>query len=215
MSKVEGRRFRGVLPAERRAQRRKQLLSAGLQMFGTRGFHATGIRDICAEAGLTERYFYESFENRERLFAAVFDGCVERLREAMVRAISAHAQRGPVAAGREATRSYLEGLRDDPRLVRVLLIDSLGIDADMGGKSVSATRTFTSLIVPVLANMYPDLAAGGLDFQRVADGLVGSTLFIVTQWALSGFEGDLDDVLDHCMLFYTAIADTLAHRTTS
>src|SRR5690606_9237384 len=70
---VTGRRFRGVAADERRRQRRQQLLDAGLKCFGTVGFRAAGVRDICAEAQLTERYFYESFKNREALFLAVYE----------------------------------------------------------------------------------------------------------------------------------------------
>ena len=200
-------------PEERRAQRRSQLLAAGLETFGTHGFHATGVRDICAAANLTERYFYESFKNREALFAAVFDQCVDRLRARMERAMADHAHLEPYEMARAAMRQYLENLRDDPRMVRVLLIDAVAIDADMGRKSVRAIRSFADLVTPILASRFPELSAQGLDVQRIADGLVGSTVFIVTQWALSDFESALEDVLCHCMLFYASIGQATRAET--
>src|ERR1700761_6709612 len=88
-----GRPFRGVPSAERQAPRRRQIVEAGLDAFGTRGFHLTGVRDVCAAARLTERYFYESFKNREALFLAVYDEAVERMREVVTRALDAAGHR--------------------------------------------------------------------------------------------------------------------------
>src|ERR1700734_2249675 len=67
------RPYRGVSAQERIAERRRQLLDAGLELFGTRGISAVGVGDVCAEAGLTKRYFYESFQSIDALAEAVFE----------------------------------------------------------------------------------------------------------------------------------------------
>ena len=53
-----GRRYRGVSEEARQAERRQRFVEAGLTVFGSRGYHSSTVRSICAEAGLTERYFY-------------------------------------------------------------------------------------------------------------------------------------------------------------
>ncbi len=68
----EGRRYGGRDAGERRAERREQLLAAALELFGTRGFHAVTIRQLCAEARLAPRYFYEQFGDREELLRTVY-----------------------------------------------------------------------------------------------------------------------------------------------
>src|SRR4029077_5184552 len=55
------RAYGGVSAEDRIAARRAKLLDAGLELFGTRGYATTGVKDVCREAGLTDRYFYESF----------------------------------------------------------------------------------------------------------------------------------------------------------
>jgi len=62
------RSFKGMSLEERQAERRERLMEAGLQAYGTQGFFSVTVRDICIEAKLTERYFYESFKNSEALF---------------------------------------------------------------------------------------------------------------------------------------------------
>ena len=56
----------------------RRRIEAGIELFGTRGYANTPVKAICEEAGLTERYFYEAFDDREDLldeiFTAVFSG---------------------------------------------------------------------------------------------------------------------------------------------
>src|SRR5512139_3717483 len=52
------RHYGGVSAQERKAARRERLLDAGLQLFGTPGGDRVTVSAVCAEAGLTERYFY-------------------------------------------------------------------------------------------------------------------------------------------------------------
>ncbi len=196
-------RFRGV-PAHARVERRRALLiEAGLQCFGTDGFHASGVREICAEAELSERYFYESFENREALFLAVYEHAVAHIHEHL--AAVARRVRQPRKLVRAMLRAYLELLRSDPRLVRVALIEVNSIDADIGKRAFQVNRSFVDLIVPPMQRALPDLAARGYDARLVAEGLLGSTIFLVTQWALDGFRTPLRTMLEHCVLYYEAL----------
>ena len=82
------RDYRGVSAGQRVADRRERLLAAGLEEFGTRGFAATGVKDICRAAGLTDRYFYESFGTSADLFTAVFDHATRQVFDATVAALA-------------------------------------------------------------------------------------------------------------------------------
>src|ERR1700734_2808287 len=73
------RRYRGSPPDERRAERRCQLLRAAIEVYGKRGYRRATIKAVCAAAGLTERYFYESFANSEMLLAACYDAVTREL----------------------------------------------------------------------------------------------------------------------------------------
>lgn len=198
-----GRRFRGQSQEERIAQRRAQLIEAGLEAFGTRGFHASAVRDVCAEAKLTERYFYESFANREALFSAVYTQCVERVRAAVITAI---AQAEIDSVPRAGLRAYFETLRAEPRLARVLLIESLTIGAEASNQSLLATSSFAEMQEAIIAELYPDTFAHKLDPQWISNGLIGATVFIAIRWAVSEFKDPLETVLDHCVVFYEALA---------
>src|SRR3954447_8802688 len=78
-TRAPSRSYGGVSADDRVAARRAKLLDAGLELFGTRGYRATGVKDICRAAGVTARYFYESFTNTAELFLAVFDRLTDEL----------------------------------------------------------------------------------------------------------------------------------------
>src|SRR5215212_10332014 len=82
------RRWRGRSASERTAERRERLIEAALEVFGSRGYSASTVRDVCREAGLTERYFYESFPNREALLGALADRIVDDSLEAVAAALA-------------------------------------------------------------------------------------------------------------------------------
>jgi AcrR family transcriptional regulator len=206
-----GRRFGGLVPEERRRQRRRQLIEAGLDVFGARGFHAVGVRDICAAAQLTERYFYESFDNLEGLFLAVYEDAVARIRHAILAAIS-EAPPQVIEIARRALRAFLEQLRDEPRLARILLIDVLTVNEDVRDRSQMAMQSFSDLVSRISLEFYPDQARHGLDARLVGSGLIGSTVYLVMRWAFGGFREPVEQMMEHCLLFYEAVTREAAAR---
>ena len=66
------RPYRGIAANDRVASRRDALMQAGLHVFDTEGWSALSARRVCEAAGLTRRYFYESFQDLDALVAAIF-----------------------------------------------------------------------------------------------------------------------------------------------
>ena len=61
------------LREEQVRQTRDALLGAGRRLFGSKGFAATSVEDLAAEAGVTTGALYHHFESKTELFAAVFE----------------------------------------------------------------------------------------------------------------------------------------------
>jgi AcrR family transcriptional regulator len=109
------------VPADtRRAERRNRLLAAGLELFGTKGIAETRIDEVCGEAGLTKRYFYESFDSLEDLVHAVVEQVIADLSAIVLPAVAASGWRNP----RPALSAFIGALFDDPRLVRLLVLET-------------------------------------------------------------------------------------------
>ena len=67
---MSGRTYGGESADDRLTRRRRQLLDAGLELFGTAGYRATTVRQLCREAKVSDRYFYEQFDSTEDLLLA-------------------------------------------------------------------------------------------------------------------------------------------------
>jgi AcrR family transcriptional regulator len=206
-----GRPFRGVPSDERQAQRRRQLVEAGLEAFGTRGFHLTGVRDVCAEARLTERYFYESFKNLEALFLAVYEEAVERMRVAVTRALESAGER-PIEVARAGLTATLTTYREDPRLARVLLVEVLAVGREVGDAQQAVSAGFAEMIAGVTQALFPGMVEQGLEPRLVGNALYGSTLYVSMQWASGGFREPHGQILAHCLLVFEALIAEMRRR---
>lgn len=71
-------RWSGVPLEDRHALRRDTLVAAGVELLGGEGGPALTVRAVCRHANLTERYFYESFTDREHFVRAVYDDVCTR-----------------------------------------------------------------------------------------------------------------------------------------
>src|SRR2546421_10541252 len=73
MTTARARNYAGLSAEERRLARRERLIEGAIRAYGELGYRNTTVKAVCEAAGLTERYFYESFANSEALLVAAFD----------------------------------------------------------------------------------------------------------------------------------------------
>lgn len=118
------RPFRGVSADKRRDTRRTQLLEACLDIVGNSGMAATTIDGICRSAGLTKRYFYESFRSRDDAFAALAEKLIADITDSILDAMSVDIADLPDRI-HSAFESVTALLTDDPRNAR-LFTDLIG-----------------------------------------------------------------------------------------
>jgi AcrR family transcriptional regulator len=123
---VKGGSYGGVSAAERQEERRRRLLAAGLEVIGTDGLAAATVRAVCREAGLSSRFFYESFPRVEELGAALIDEIFERATEAVIAAADAAP---PHERNQVAVETFVRELTDDPRVARFTLMEASASEA--------------------------------------------------------------------------------------
>lgn len=70
------------------ARRRTALIDAGLDLLGAGDVGAVTVRGVCRRAGLTARYFYESFESVDQLVGVMYDEVIEEIAQASLAAFS-------------------------------------------------------------------------------------------------------------------------------
>ena len=199
------RPYRGVSAADRRHQRRQRLIDAGLQLFGTRGIAAVGIVDVCAEAGLTKRYFYENFASIDALAEAVFEHVTGNLVAVVAPAIEVGAGRDP----RPALTVYARALLSDPRVVRLHAVES------QTGPLKKYRDGFPTRAVELwFAFAAADDVPPPQDMRLKAYGFIGAAQQIGLAWLDGHLPLTIDEVIDQLVdMFYriSGIAPRLQH----
>lgn len=105
-------RWSGVPLEDRQALRRDELIAAGVDLLGGESGPVLTVRAVCRAAGLTERYFYESFSDRDEFVRAVYDDVCAKAMSALSSSTSAQ----------DAVERFVALMVDDPTRGRVLLL---------------------------------------------------------------------------------------------
>lgn len=75
--------------------RRQQIVAAALRCFARDGFHATSVRDVVRESGLSAGAVYSYFPSKDELVAAAVEPILEQLSAALDDALTAAAPPSP------------------------------------------------------------------------------------------------------------------------
>ncbi|QYN19823.1 TetR/AcrR family transcriptional regulator [Amycolatopsis sp. DSM 110486] len=187
---MPGRTWAGTTLDDRKAARRDQLVAAGLDLLGTEGSAAVSVRAVCRQAHLTERYFYESFADREELVAAVYEHVGERARQALVDAIGDAPD--PRQRAERAVRAFVALLVDDPRQGRVLLLAPL-TDPALTRRGLHLLPAFAALVGEQLSH------GDETDRQLVSIGLVGALSNVFIAYLDGTLRVSRERLVAHCV----------------
>ena len=211
-SKTKERQFKGLSLTERKQARREKLIEAGIEAYGTHGFFAVTVKDICNEAKLTERYFYESFKKSDELFQTIFLTLIDQLQHNVMQAIM-QASTDPRKMIEAGLTALLTTLRDNPRMARIIYIDAMLVQELHNQATIHETMLrFDRMIQAFVMLMMPDIDRSEREISFVATGLNGYVTQIAIRWVVSGFKQSLEDVLSSCSIVFLSLLNTFSEK---
>jgi AcrR family transcriptional regulator len=181
--KQEKRRYSGQSFEDRQTDRRDRLVHAALLVAGRFGLDGTSVAAICAEAGLTARYFYESFPSREAIFVEAYRLAQQEL---LSRMGEAKDRKDPARA---ALTGFFSALQSQPGLARVFLID---LDDHGGAMRMASFEGAAKL-----------RKAFGLKATHplTVAGIIGAVVDIAKRWIESEFAEPVEEVVEIALPF--------------
>lgn len=176
--------YKGVSAADRAAERRSRVLDATLSVWADPGTRTT-MTAVCGVAGLSERYFYESFANLAEAQAALLEAVAVEIESTTLAAAEAEGV-DPAARINAAITALVDLLSEDPRKGRVAIIEA-GTMPALRGRRTELLRHFAHLAA---AEAHEGRGLQRRDREDELAGLlfVGGMAELVTAW--------LDGVLD-------------------
>lgn len=179
------RRYRGSSGEERRAQRREQLILAAIRVYGERGYRNATVKAVCEAAGLTERYFYESFANSEALLVETYRAVTGALLAELESAADGAGGSGE-ARVRAILDCYLAALKRDPPSARVFLVEVAGVSAALDRVFAGSLDAFGLLLARTQGAQAPD--------SLLRTAVVGGVIHLALTWVASGYAEPADRV---------------------
>lgn len=176
-------RWSGVPLQDRQALRRGELIAAGIALLGGAAGPALTVRAVCREAGLTERYFYESFTDRDEYVRAVYD---EVCSTAMTTLLSAETPR-------DAVEAFVALMVDDPSRGRVLLLAP-----EREPVLVKSGAEWMPNFIALLQHKLSEITDPALQ-AMVATGLVGALTALFTAYLDGRLTVTREQFIDYCI----------------
>ncbi len=207
---VKERQFKGLSLSERKQARREKLIEAGIEAYGTHGFFSVTVKDICLEAKLTERYFYESFKKSEQLFQTIFLKLIDELQQNVMQAImqASTDSKKMIEAGLTA---LLMTLKNNPRMARIIYIDAMLVQELHNQATIHETMSrFDRMIHAFVMLMMPNINKSEREISMIATGLNGYVTQIAIRWVMSGYKQPMEEVLSSCSAVFLALFDTFS-----
>lgn len=202
------RSYRGQSQEQRRAERRARLIAGAIAVYGERGYHQATVKAVCEAAGLTERYFYESFANSEALLIDSYNAVTYAVLGEILRAGEA-AGRGQAARSRAMLHAYFSALQREPRSARVFLVEIRGV-------SRAVDQAFDASLRAIGRKVAGLLAPEAVDDDLLQAGVIGGVIHIALRWIEDGYAPPIDDAVATALRLGTSLgtpARARARRT--
>lgn len=212
------RRVLGLDPEQRQAERRRLILRAALELFGTQGFVRTSIEALCQSAGVGTNSFYELFASKEEVLAELYAGLTDALLDAVSSSYIAH--RSDEEPIEQLVSAFVHGVVDDPRIAQVLFVEAEGVGAAVEERRRSARSKFATGLEAVGRDLR-DAALGfpaehiserpGPAPRRNAVAIVGAIVEMTMDWLHDPQQDPVEDLIAdvayHCRRLLRAIVN--------
>jgi len=185
--------YKGVSAEDRAAERRARLLEATLSVWADPTTRTT-MTAVCAEAGLSERYFYESFRGLDEALTAVLDDIAREIEQVRERAV-ADAGDEPTTRVYAAVAAFVELLVDDPRKGRVAIIEAGGM-TQLRSRRTELLRHFAHLSAEVAGELLGERAGNPLQDEIAGLMFIGGMAELVTAWLDGALEATPTELVD-------------------
>lgn len=202
------RSYAGLPPEQRVARRRQQFIEAGRQLFGTIGYRKTTVRLLCKEAGLTDRYFYESFASIEALLVAVYEGLIDELESAILTAFLSDPEAGLEARIRSGVDALFR-VAENPQLSRVIWIEILGVSPGAEAVYNVTLRRFADLLFSLGNAVLQPVTVPEPVLRTACMGLIGAASETAKDWLHASYQQPREVLVDGVMVLFRGLIRAL------
>jgi len=178
-----GRTYGGESADERALRRRRQLLGACMELFGTVGYRATKVERICTLAKVSTRHFYEQYPGKEAAFVDLYDQLIRKSYQQVALSLAETESQPMDQRITAAFAAYLRPLFADMRAARVAFVEIVGLSPMIEQRRQEYRETLIAVIESETRAAVQRGEIADRDFRFAILSLVGAATVNVHDWA--------------------------------
>jgi AcrR family transcriptional regulator len=182
-------------PARRgRPSRRPEIFAAALRLFRERGFHATSLNDIGADAGVAGTAIYSHFATKQELLAEAIREGARRIREGVTEALADRAQ-DPEAALENLVRTYVGVVLDNADMYACYVLEARSLPSAVRQPLVRSERGLRDVWLRQLMAVRPELS------REQAMTMVQMAIFALVALCVHRHQSARDELVEQATSF--------------
>lgn len=167
--------------ARDKEERRKQILDAALEQFSESGYYATKVSTIVARAGIAQGTFYLYFKDKRSIFEELLDIFFHKISGSIIRI---EIEQPIFEQIQKNVRNVLSALLAEQRFTKLLLLDAVGMENELGGRlSAFWTSVTDRITAPLQEGQELGLVRPG-DARLMAIMIIGAIKELILQCLL-------------------------------
>lgn len=165
-------------PARRgRPSRRPEIFASALRLFRERGFHATSINDIGADAGVAGTAIYSHFTTKQELLAEAIREGARRIKAGVREALADEAET-PEAALEDLVRAYARVVLENADMNACYVLESRNLEPEVRQPLLGSERSLRETFRRQLMAVRPELS------REQAETMVQMAIFAIVALCL-------------------------------
>lgn len=208
------RNYAGRSADERTSERRKRLLAAALELYGTVGYAATSVDQLCALASVSTRSFYQEKGSREKLLIAAAEDITSRAHAAATATLMGLPDAQLPERISQSFRAFLAVTCADPRTARICYIEVVGVSPEVEKWRIASRDRIAAVMVSEAQRAGALGQARLRDYRLLSVGIIGAVNALAQEFALTAQQGERALTLERlCNEVVDLAYDALALRT--
>jgi AcrR family transcriptional regulator len=159
---------------------------------------------VCHTSGVTSRYFYQHFSDRDALLRAVFERLNATMQDVLLRALPRNDTTARSLA-EAPMRALVSMIEDDPVLARILFVES-GTEPTLRELRSEFMGSLADLTLEV-ARRHLNISDSAITVTHLAATIgVGGLFEVLRRWLAGELDFTGDQLVDHCAGFLASLA---------
>lgn len=202
------RSYMGFSWEKRAADRRHRLVDAVIRIAGARGCAEIGVRNVCAEADLSNRYFYESFHCKNELLLSAYEQLQENLIAAVIPAMGRRSD-GCLTRLNRSIEAFLHFFEHNTHARWILRFDCAMPTALRNSPNGRLLSGYEAVLADALCAGPVGSRPSKRAAQATASGLLGATIQLTVRWLGREPGEPIDETLAALRFIYGAAVQSL------